>query len=71
MREKQKKAELKKQGIDPDANKEEVPKKKEYDDSFLKKFECLDIEDEESKEEKKEIAEVEEEETKESKPTKK
>ena len=53
MREKQKKAELKKQGIDPDAVKEEAPKKKEYDDSFLKKFEFLDIEDEESKEESK------------------
>ena len=71
MREKQKKAELKKQGIDPDAVKEEAPKKKEYDDSFLKKFEFLDIEDEESKEEKKETVVVEEEETKESKPTKK
>lgn len=53
MREKQRRAELKAQGIDPDAVDQKQEKK--YDDSFLKKYE-VDYGDEngEAEEEKKE-----------------
>lgn len=44
MREKQKRAELKKQGIDPDAENQTT--EKSYDDSFLKKYQ-VDYGDEE------------------------
>ena len=51
MREKQRRADLKAQGIDPDAVDE--PKKKEYDDSFLNKYNYdYGNEEEESKDEK-------------------
>jgi hypothetical protein len=48
MREKQRIADLKKQGIDPDADKVDEKPKKEYDTSFLKKYQ-LDEEEEETK----------------------
>ena len=49
MREKQRLADLKKQGKLPEEQQE---KKKEYDDSFLKQFEGLDVEDDKFEEEK-------------------
>ena len=58
MREKQRKADLKKQGI---VEEVEAPKKV-YDDSFLKQFEALDVpEDEEQKQEEEEEKKQEEE----------
>ena len=55
MREKQRKAELKKQGI----VEEEAPKKKEFNADYLKQFDELDLEgEEEKKEEEKKTEEV-------------
>jgi hypothetical protein len=66
MREKQRIADLKKQGIEPFAT-EEGPKKKEYDTSFMAKYEV--VEDEETKDDSgKQPQLYVEEETKESKP---
>ena len=53
MREKQRRAELKAQGIDPDA--EDQKKQKKYDDSFLQKYQAdYGDEGDEPEEEKKE-----------------
>ena len=59
MREKQRRAELIKQGIDPDAD---VEKKKDYNEDYMKQYqfdygdeeELAPVEEEESKEETKE-----------------
>ena len=71
MREKQRIADLKKQGIDPDADKDE-PKKKTYDTSFLKQYEVFEDEDEEeTKDGHEPVAEFDDtEETKEAPATK-
>ena len=56
MREKQRRADLIKQGIDPDADKQET-QKKEYDTSYLDKYN-LDDGDEENKEDETKEEEI-------------
>ena len=56
MREKQRRADLKKQGIDPDAEDEANKPKKQYDTSFMDQYNV----EEDGEEEKKEEAETEE-----------
>ncbi len=57
MREKQRRADLKKQGIDPDAEENANKPKKQYDTSFMDQYNLED----DGEEEKKEEAETEEE----------